>query len=180
MDIQTIKFMKKINKLSQEIKNGIIPLSEFENNKNQDHLIVYDDKHFEDYKECNKKAYGLVSNFFIDPNNHNIIKCRDEIMKGAYERVFISDNFKNYYIIISLFDNGQKLNIIIKKDGSWDIISEEELHSIKNFKEEEIIEKTEEVEKVDKVVEVLSKIHMITASCLFAVILAKILQIYQM
>lgn len=179
MDIETIKFIKKINKLSQKIKNGIIPFSEFKNNEDQQFLIIYDDKHFEDYKECNKKAYRLISNFFIDPNNHNIIKCKDEIMKGTYERIFISDNFKNYYVIISLFDNNQKLNIIIKKDGSWDIVSEEELRSIKNFKEEEVVEKTEEIEKVDKVDEVLSKIHMIVASCLFAVILAKILQIYQ-
>lgn len=179
MDIETIKFIKKINKLSQKIKNGIIPFSEFKNNEDQQFSIIYDDKQFEDYRECNKKAYRLVSDFSIDPNNHNIIKGRDEIMKGAYERIFISNNFKNYYVIITLFDNDQKLNIIIKKDGSWDIISDEELHSIKNFKEEEIIEKTEEVDKVDKVDEILSKIHMIVASCLFAVILAKILQIYQ-
>lgn len=177
MDIGTIKFIKKIHDLSQKIKNGIIPLSEFKNDKNQENLIIYDDEHFEDYKECNKKAYRLASDFFINSSNHSIVKREDGIMKGSYERIFISNNFKNYYIIISLYDNNQKLNIIIKKDGSWDIISEEELRSIKNFKEEKIVEKTEKVDKVD---EILSKIHMITASCLFAVILAKILQICQM
>lgn len=171
MDIETIKFINMINSLSDKIKNGIIPLSQIKDNKNKEYLIVYDDENFEDYRNCNKKAYNLILNPPIFSNDQT---------KNIRTKIFISDNLENYYIIINLYSSNDKLNIVIKKDGSWNIINDKELHSIKNFKEEEVIEKTKEVDKTDKVDEILSKIHMITFSCLLAVILAKILQIYQM